>query len=214
MTNRVRALSLWRPWPHTILHLDKRIENRGHNRYRKFRGPLLLHAAQKWDSTCHDWCDERGLLPVGVGLHHVSTWWVDQGRVRRTRVVPHPTGIVGRCWVVGHVEPFRDDRGIVVPIVVVGPHELAVDPFGLGATVVSIRRNGERVPELFVHAKTMADVAFAQALDLRWWMGGHALILADVEALPEAIPCRGHRGIWPVPNDVVAQLPESWRTAA
>lgn len=39
----------------------------------------------------------------------------------------------------------------------------------------------------------------------RWWMGGFALILADVEPLP-FIPIKGRLGLFEVPDDVVARL--------
>ena len=41
--------------------------------------------------------------------------------------------------------------------------------------------------------------------DLRWWMGGYALILDDVQPTP-FIECRGSLGLWDVPDDVVGQL--------
>ena len=39
--------------------------------------------------------------------------------------------------------------------------------------------------------------------DLRWWMGGYALVLADVKPTPWAA-CRGYQGLWTPPADVVA----------
>ncbi len=41
--------------------------------------------------------------------------------------------------------------------------------------------------------------------DLRWWMGGYALILADVEPT-KWVPCRGMLGLWTPKPDVLAQL--------
>ena len=59
----MRALSLTRPWPHAILHLGKRIENRSDKRGMppmcKYRGPLLLHAAKSWDDGAIPWMIER-----------------------------------------------------------------------------------------------------------------------------------------------------------
>jgi hypothetical protein len=42
--------------------------------------------------------------------------------------------------------------------------------------------------------------------DLRWWMGGYALVLADVEPTP-LVPARGMLGLWRPTADVLAQLP-------
>ncbi|NBC16391.1 MAG: hypothetical protein GVY18_03640 [Bacteroidetes bacterium] len=162
-----RCLSLWRPWPHTILHLGKRIENRGHAQYSRFRGWLLLHAAQSWDETCVDFAAERGLLD-GACLRTLQT---------RT---DNPTGIVGRCRVVGCVEPPTTGNG--------------------------------KSPAISAPNQALHD--FASDLDFRWWMGGHGLLLDDVEALPEAIPCRGKQGLWRPPAEVVAQLPEQWRAVS
>jgi hypothetical protein len=45
----------------------------------------------------------------------------------------------------------------------------------------------------------------SEALDWRWWMGGYALILADVEPTPW-VPCRGALGLWTPPPEVLARL--------
>ena len=46
----------------------------------------------------------------------------------------------------------------------------------------------------------------AAELDMRWWMGGYALLLADVVAFEEPIPCRGMLGLWTPPDDVLRAL--------
>jgi hypothetical protein len=43
------------------------------------------------------------------------------------------------------------------------------------------------------------------ALDMRWWMGGHALVLVDLEPTP-FVECRGHLGLWNVPPHVLERL--------
>lgn len=43
-----------------------------------------------------------------------------------------------------------------------------------------------------------------------WWQGGHAMVLDDVEELPEPIPCRGRQDLWTPPDEVLAQLPPQW----
>lgn len=215
MTTDLRALALWRPWPWTILHLGKGIENRSHNRFRNYRGWLLLHAGQVWDRTCYDWCDERGLIPTFKPSAYVSGEYKamcamgDQSGYARDAW--HPTGIVGRCRVVGHVEPWhRDER---LPHLVVSPPQdspwaLRIDRPDRVITYEDV--NSALDLNIRGHSGERARLV-AENLDLRWWQGGHGLILADVEALPQAIPCRGRQGIWRVPEEVAAQLPEAWR---
>lgn len=53
--------------------------------------------------------------------------------------------------------------------------------------------------------ETMEAPALAASLDLRWWHGGYALVLADVQLI-EPVPCKGRLGVWKVPADVAEQL--------
>lgn len=46
-------------------------------------------------------------------------------------------------------------------------------------------------------------------LDLRWWFGGYALVLADVEPLAAPVPCKGRLGVWRIPEGAAAQLRRS-----
>lgn len=49
--------------------------------------------------------------------------------------------------------------------------------------------------------------AFRDALDLRWWTGGHGLVLADPEPLPEPIPWRkGQQQLWTMPDELAVQV--------
>ena len=169
----MKALSLTRPWPYTILHMGKRIENRSDKRGMppmcRYRGPLLLHAAKSWDKIAN-WCARRGLFGDGAVVSSTKpsrfdfAALADRGR--------HPTGIVGRCRVVGHLTPSR---------------------------------KGDGIPRY--HIEGIDD---GEPLDLRWWMGGYGLILADVEALDEPIPCKGRLGLWTPPEEVLEKLPEGW----
>lgn len=77
---RVRALTLWRPWPALILHAGKNIENRPWAT--SYRGRLYLHAGQRWDSAV------------------LGSLWSSSVPVPIPNAVPrdadgHPTGIVG-----------------------------------------------------------------------------------------------------------------------
>jgi hypothetical protein len=179
--DNVRAISLTRPWPYTILHLGKRIENRSDKRGMppmcRHRGPLLLHAAQSWDSIgCR--------LSEGGLIHHDRLLDVFNDDARNPALGIHPTGIVGRCNVVGHVSRGR----------------------GCGAC----RGEGCRWCGHRGFAPAWHDVAVPVdgGPDLRWWFGSYALVLDDVVAFDEPIPCRGALGLWRPPADVLAQLGE------
>lgn len=215
----LKAISLSRPWPYTIAHLGKLIENRSHGGRMppmcKYRGPLLLHAAKSWNKGVGDWCWERGLLGDGAIVSSAKPSRLDHAALNdRSR---HPTGIVGRCRVVGHVEPIGHvhknknafgGRPHTQPEIVVGD----VDPRDSGEP--GFHRGSACSEHFGIAAPNQELFDYADSLDMRWWMGGYALVLAEVEVLPQAIPCRGHRQLWDVPDDVVAQLPPSWRRAA
>ncbi len=44
--------------------------------------------------------------------------------------------------------------------------------------------------------------------DMRWYMGEHGYLLANVRALPRPVPCKGHLGFWRPPADVLARVQE------
>lgn len=183
----LKAISLTRPWPHAILHLGKRVENRSHPQFQSHRGPLLLHAAKSWEKDID--------TPLGVA-------WEDPLLLRTKSA--HPTGIVGRCRVVAAVRAcwYCQGKGKhgdgapcgVVPQCVNGAVFLDDDL----NTVLE-----DHVPEL-IEAKDVEA-------ELRWWQGGHAIVLADVEALEEPIPWRGALGLWRAPDELLELLPKSWR---
>jgi hypothetical protein len=193
----MKALTLKRPWPYTILHLGKRIENRSDKRGMppmcKYRGPLLLHAAKSWDESAKRWMRARNLARDALAA------WVSGPRSTEPRFPifhagsdAHPTGIVGRCRVVGQVQPCHYCDGTGRELGRPGGAECSSPPCVRGAWLEHEDRGA----------------------DLRWWMGGHGLILDDVEALDEPIPCNGRLGLWTPPDDVLAQLPVGWRDAA
>lgn len=195
----LKAISLTRPWPHAILHLGKRVENRSHAQFARHRGPLLLHAAKSWEDDID--------TPLGVA-------W-DDPLLLRTKSA-HPTGIVGRCRVVAAVRPcwYCDGRGKVRSppgrySAAAGDlkHECTVPQCVKGATFLDDDLNtvlaGHHVSELIEAEDVEAE--------LRWWQGGHAIVLADVEALEEPIPWRGALGLWRAPDELLELLPKSWR---
>lgn len=46
-----------------------------------------------------------------------------------------------------------------------------------------------------------------------WFAGPYAWVLDDVVALPEPVPCRGDRGLWPLPPDVLAAVRDGYGRA-
>ena len=180
----MKALSLSRPWPWTILHCGKRIENRSRKDGRmpymcKHRGPLLLHAAKSWDKGAAAWLMDRGLV-VNMGD-------------RDNRY--HPPGIiVARCVVIGHIDPTE---------------KTGANP--LGHRIVIGDPDPRTTGRAGVHStggyscSTREEYAHARALDLRWWMGDHALILDKVEAV-HPVPCKGALGLWTPPDNVLEQV--------
>jgi hypothetical protein len=61
----MKALSLWQPWASAIPMGLKSFETRGWST--KYRGPLAVHAAKRWDRAQQDFADTMGMpeLPFG-----------------------------------------------------------------------------------------------------------------------------------------------------
>lgn len=215
----IRCLSLTRPWPWAILHAGKRIENRQRADGRmpslcRYRGPLLLHAAKSWDMTAGEWMLKRGLLGPGCARHvgDAVDWmmiphrWAQEGLSCtgwENRDRHHPAGVIfARCNVVGHIEPDRHgywqcEEPPPRPLIVMG-----AGPEGYYSDYQPVDRS-IRIRSYGYDDE--ATEAAAKDLDLRWWMGGYALVLADVEPTPLVL-CRGALGLWRPPAGVLAQL--------
>jgi hypothetical protein len=50
----MKALSLWQPWAALLVHARKRVETRSWSL--SHRGPLLIHAAKKWNGDLSSMC--------------------------------------------------------------------------------------------------------------------------------------------------------------
>jgi hypothetical protein len=58
----LRALTLWRPWPHAFFYGGKRVENRKRKPYKSVIGStIVLHAGQHYDVKGADWMRDKGL---------------------------------------------------------------------------------------------------------------------------------------------------------
>lgn len=89
--SELRALTLWRPWPHAIFYGGKRIENRPWRPWPSIIGKLIaIHAGVKYDQEMADEMREIGLYdppedkwcPKGiVGLARVTGYKEHSGRL-------------------------------------------------------------------------------------------------------------------------------------
>jgi hypothetical protein len=165
----MRALSLWQPWAHAVVHLGKRVENRQW-RGCSYRGPFLIHASKGYgtrddfDSAVDTILDivkpEPGTprlemlkpfaaLHVGCrGDHHASGRWLPAEGLQRG-------GIVGACVLDGVITNEAD---------------------------------------FAAYAANRRDADGQRA----WWFGGFALALRDVIPLPFR-QWKGEQGWFDVP---------------
>lgn len=166
----MKALSVHRPWGYAYVALGKPLENRRRRdgtepSIMRYRGPLLLHNARKWDDEAIGFMFERQLLKYANAV---------DGQRRKPKIDSlRPGGIFARGRAVGHVWAAS---------------------------------HGAPTIELDDSAMVAADQGrFKDSLELRWWRGGYALIIVDVEAVL-FVPCPGRPGIWDVPDDVAAKV--------
>lgn len=166
----MRALSLTPPWTEAILSLGKRVENRQAWKGCSYRGPILLHAAK---STGTQDAFEGA---VDFILDAVKP---EPGPARlevvRTLGAEMRVGGRGRHHADGWWAPREDlMRGAIVG----------------RCRVVDVIRAGDDVGAI--------DRGFPG--QIKWWMGGFALVLADVERIAEPIPYKGALGFFEVPD--------------
>lgn len=77
--------------------------------------------------------------------------------------------------------------------------------FARCTAVGHIEPGGDFSPELVARG---LDGTEPDALDLRWWEGGYALVLTDVKAT-KWVECRGMLGLWTPLDDVLCRLAAS-----
>lgn len=204
----MRALSLKRPWPHCILYLGKRIENRRRADKQepkwltRFRGRVCLHASQRWDKRCVGGVVDAGLAvrytppdepltgPGGVGYPRGYSYPVQVPAILDHEPA-HPTGIVGTASIVGDIRPGLKDEAWIY----LGPPECTDYQ-----SDTRDRRVCAASPEL---------LDYGMKLDLRWWMGGYGAVLNQVTALATPVPCKGRLGLWRVDRETLAAVVEA-----
>lgn len=177
----MKALSIMQPWASAILHLGKRLENRGWQGC-SYRGPLLLHASKGVGTiTDFDYAVDDMLANLVLdGCSHED----------RSNAIKK-LGVVNRkrarelYWAPGNEMP----RGGIVGVCRV---ESVIPPSA---------RSWSAQAKVF-------DEWVCQGGDpkqKRWWMGGFALVLKDVRPLP-FLPWKGALGLFEVPDNVVKPL--------
>lgn len=96
----LRALTLWRPWPHSIFFGPKRLENRPWRPRVLMKGDwFAIHAGHAWDQTGSEYCRSIGYEPP------VEQWCqkgVIMGMVRYMGTISYaPTSGEQRKWFFG-----------------------------------------------------------------------------------------------------------------
>lgn len=179
-TAELRALTVKRPWSYCIAHLGKGLENREWKR--PGVPPVCRYRGELFIHAGQGWDPKAApsLFDAGVvGL-------LAGGTLSDKR--EHPAGvIVARCRAVGHIEPV----------------ECTMCQGSAFGSLGCMACGGRGVDSVY-HGDERHCFP-----DLRWWHGGYALVIADVVALPDPVPCKGRLGVWRVPADVAARLRRS-----
>lgn len=171
----MKCLSLWQPWASLLVHGRKRVETRGWPI--THRGPLLIHAAKKWNGSLRHLCATEPFLTALVGL----------GMPNRTSSAnwkaPTPKDM-----------PFGEIVGRVAVVECYPTEGVDFDRAGLDVTprdpVWQYAPGKLRLwPE--------PEEAFGD-----YGAGRFAFLCADFTAFAEPIPYRGMQGLFEVPDDV------------
>ncbi|NUP13832.1 MAG: hypothetical protein HOW73_47970 [Polyangiaceae bacterium] len=167
----MRALSLWQPWAHAVVHLGKRIENREKWTSCNVRGPFLIHAALGVGTRrqFHD-AAERTLDTVDEAAgERFRDEHLDITTIKRQALwLPRPSllrgGIIGAAEVVDVIKSAQD----------MATYELS--------------------QTIYPHHYKRVELD-----QRRWWFGGFALILSNVIPL-QFRPLGGKQGWFDVPE--------------
>jgi len=128
----MKCLSLWQPWATLLVGGAKRVETRGWPI--RHRGPLLIHAAKKWDSDlrmmCHTEPFASALEAIGLGEGPDCglPFGAVVGRVDVVECFGTRDVSVGR--VAGSLPHVMDGESPRVRVLCVGPTERAFGDYG------------------------------------------------------------------------------------
>lgn len=173
----MRALSLWQPWAWAVLHAGKKIENRTAWKHApRWRGEFLIHAAIGYGTR--DDFDEAVEMILEVAKPAAGP---ERLKFLST-LAQMQIGGRGR----------HHASGLWVP-----RPELP-----RGALVGRARLDGviRNEAEFAAYAANTPDGEAQRP----WWLGGFALLLADVQALDKPIPWKGKQGWFDVPDSALA----------
>jgi hypothetical protein len=178
----VKALSLTQPWADIILDHGKRVENRQAWSGCAYRGPVLLHASASIGTRAHAAATLEIIAGAGVPWDYLGERFDVEssplGTVTklRPRAALRLGGIVGRAEIVDVIDTSeRAQRADEEPDSV-GGQRVSGDTFDRW-----VARGGD-------------------AEQRKWWFGGFALILANVERVP-FVTWKGALGLFTVADD-------------
>lgn len=190
----MRGLSFTPPWPFAIFRCGKNIENRqgwetpAYTACREYRGPIAIHASR---------------LPRGV-----DSWWKRaqkeqsyQPRESQAAALDEFLATFDGCHAAAQA------AGIVLeePVTLRTLCSMTGHIVGTASVVGAVER-GRATGKWMVHERGLQHARELTPSELRWWMGGFALVLDDVIELATPIPCKGALGLWPLPTHVAEQL--------
>lgn len=116
----MKALSIRPPWVYAIFHLGKAVENRGDHAlgWRKYRGPLVIHASKTWDQKGYEFLTEY--MGEYVPSRELHVFGALQGIVNFTGIITSREELEtpeDRRWFSGDVGlVFEDPREFKTPI--------------------------------------------------------------------------------------------------
>lgn len=174
------ALTMLPPWSWAIVHAGKRLENRDWKRGCSYRGPVWLHTsnAPGGDPEKVLRSQSKASDEYMAGVEAMLFAIASTGV--DTGPITHGALLATRGMILGRAT-------------IVGTVERREDDkgaFGLGTW-------GDPSSGLYRRALKPAEAA--------WWTGGFALVLDNVVALAEPVPCKGALGFWTVPKDIEAK---------
>ncbi len=176
----MKALSLWQPWAHAVVHFGKTIENRVKWTGCNYRGPLAIHASKGYGSATEfdEACETIADVLSQTGRGDVWKRFVAKcletitDRSGNSMWAPAPTlprgGVIGRANVVGVVKR---------------------EPITL------FNQSGFR-------ALTTVGIRDLTDVEKRWHFGAFALVLADQQPVA-FLPWKGKQGFFDVPDDQI-----------
>jgi hypothetical protein len=172
----MKCLSLWQPWASLLVAGLKQVETRGWPI--RHRGPLLIHAAKKWDETLAEMCLQAPFREAiaAFGVPPAPHSWTTADMLDKKRGWALPFGaIVGRVNV---VECYPTEQVDVSPMAMPTPNR------GVNRILIN-----------------STEAAFGD-----YSPGRFAFLCENAVRFDEPIPFRGLQGLFDVPDDVLDKV--------